>query len=360
MGGNDPLPKQVIIVGHSQVELPPGVRVTDWALERTKWQNPRLRCILYCLQALEVLDSSYFLLHCSEAQLRLSARRVADAARSVHDELAPLLVHASCIPALDEARRNALDELQDLEQTTLPALFGLSAPKRSWDDRARRQLATASGRLHGFLQGALGAFMAADPRSRHDADYFLSRRFARHVHETEMLYSSVCQIADLLKAFGPFGPRALVAFQVALEREADVFDTTHWKRVTEFIGELVEQLVPKMQALLVMPGIRFMETKALDHVCQGVLQKCAAVMELQRTAALLADRAGPAASGDLAANRSAVADYREVLARQTARLLGQLETLYGLLCDFVGPWQRNLERRRALMLLSSEASPDPS
>jgi len=121
MGDNEPLPKQVIVVGHSQVELPPGVTVTDWALERTRWQNPRIRCILHCLQALEVLDSSYFLLHCSEAQLRSSGRRVADVARRVHDELAPLLMHTSCIPALDEARRNALDELQDLEQTTLPA-----------------------------------------------------------------------------------------------------------------------------------------------------------------------------------------------------------------------------------------------
>ena len=39
------------------------------------------------------------------------------------------------------------------------------------------------GKLHGFLVDTLGEILAADPRSQHDVDYFLARKFPRDVEE---------------------------------------------------------------------------------------------------------------------------------------------------------------------------------
>jgi hypothetical protein len=45
-------PRQMIQVGNHQITLPEGVTVTDWALERVHWQNPRIRAFLGCIRLL--------------------------------------------------------------------------------------------------------------------------------------------------------------------------------------------------------------------------------------------------------------------------------------------------------------------
>jgi hypothetical protein len=209
----------------------------------------------------------------------------------------------------------------------------------------------ATGQLHGFLQETLGILLAADPRSRHDADYFLSRRFARHVREAEFLYGAVCEIATTLQTLGLFGPRAIESLRAELEAQAGLPDVSHWRPVREFVGEVLEKVVPKLQAILVMPGIRMVEARALDRICQALPLKCAVVTELQQAVTLFAKQ-GEGAKGD----GGPATEEQVVLTRRLSRFLGELAMLYSLLLDFAPPWQRNLERRRALML-AEESSP---
>ena len=57
-------------VGGYQVELPQGITVADWGLERVRVQNPSIRSYLGCIRLLEeVLDSNYAILHCSPERL---------------------------------------------------------------------------------------------------------------------------------------------------------------------------------------------------------------------------------------------------------------------------------------------------
>ena len=62
----------------------------------------------------------------------------------------------------------------------------------------RKLLCVSIGKIYAFLRDTFGEIVASDPRSRHDADYFLSRRFAQDIEESEWLYSSVYELHDLL------------------------------------------------------------------------------------------------------------------------------------------------------------------
>ena len=81
------------------VELPEGVSMARWSLERKRWQNPRLRSFLGCLRALdEVLESNFAILHCSPRRLLAMWTRVREISRALRMDVAPLLEPASCIP----------------------------------------------------------------------------------------------------------------------------------------------------------------------------------------------------------------------------------------------------------------------
>ena len=36
-------PKDRILLGDHQIKLPAGLTVTDWTIEKVRWQNPRIR-----------------------------------------------------------------------------------------------------------------------------------------------------------------------------------------------------------------------------------------------------------------------------------------------------------------------------
>ena len=40
-------------VAQQVVELPEGVSLAEWALEKVRWQNPRIRCLLGCIRLLD-------------------------------------------------------------------------------------------------------------------------------------------------------------------------------------------------------------------------------------------------------------------------------------------------------------------
>jgi len=101
-------PRQMIQVGNHQITLPEGVTVTDWALERVHWQNPRIRAFLGCIRLLEgVFESNYSLLHCSPERLLDIWGKVRQVSDLITHRIAPLLRSRSRIPSLEEARQSA-------------------------------------------------------------------------------------------------------------------------------------------------------------------------------------------------------------------------------------------------------------
>ena len=332
--------------------LPAGVTRADWSLERLRWQNPRLRCLLGCYQVLDrVFESNYAILHCSPQRLRRVCVQVRRVASTLNEELGRLLRTPSCVPKLEQARRTALLDLCVLEQGALTDVLQLPdlAPE-SDEEPVRKILCGAIGRMHCYVLDALGRLLAADPRSEHDPDYFLTRKFARDVEEAEWLVTSVARLETFL--MGPAGEHAhqLDRMSRRLAETRGLPSPDEWKPVTESLTKLVEGLTPQLKALLGMRGIRFAEIDLLEEHVSEIPARCRALpesftMATELLAQIAADRppTGDATSVDLGRAHEAAARALET----------QLGALLELLCDlqtFVPLWRQSIETRRALIL----------
>ena len=112
--------KHFVKVGRTQVELPPGVTTADWALERSKVQNPRIRSYLGCIRITEdVLDSNYAILHCSPVRLFKIWQQVRKVCRLIRSEIGPTLKEPSIFPELDAALRSAAVAFDELARTVI-------------------------------------------------------------------------------------------------------------------------------------------------------------------------------------------------------------------------------------------------
>src|SRR5260370_14005653 len=132
-------PRQMIQVGNHPITLPEGVTVTDWALERVHWQNPRIRAFLGCIRLLEgVFESNYALLHCSPERLLDIWAKVRQVSDLIGNRIAPLLRVRSRIPALEEARQSpelSLRLLSGQVLAPLPRFSPVAAPQQLAEGR---------------------------------------------------------------------------------------------------------------------------------------------------------------------------------------------------------------------------------
>ena len=181
--------RQFIQVGTHRVALPEGVSLTDWSLERVRIQNPRLRIFLTCIQQLEeVSDSNYAILHCSQTRLLEIWRKVREVSRLTQSKLEPTLNEHSWIPSLETARLNALNGYEMLNRTVLAVLEEYPQQVSTSElPEVRRLLCSSIRHIQAFLRDTFSELMAADPRSSHDADYYLSTRFPQEIEAAEGL-----------------------------------------------------------------------------------------------------------------------------------------------------------------------------
>lgn len=173
-----------IRVGEHKIPLPEGITLAEWSRERTYWQNPRLRAFLGCIRLLgSVMESNYAILHCSPERLLEIWRKVREVADLMLTQIGPLLDSPSALPGLEEARSHAEVSLTMLADTVLADLsrFPLDEVPADQMMEMRKLLCVSIGKMHAFLQDTFGQLVAGDPRSVHDADYFLSKRFPQEI-----------------------------------------------------------------------------------------------------------------------------------------------------------------------------------
>ena len=341
--------------GRVPTVLPEGVSAADWALERVRAQNPCIRTVLQCLHLLERVDSfNYFILHCSPDQLTRLRGRVERVIALFEREGLPCLREASCIPQLAAAREATAAAYEDLWRSGSEELGDGRPPAGSGiGSTARTALSRTIGQLHGMLEDAFGRLMAADPRSRHDAGYFLSQQFARHVTETETLYGLVFDLEAFLRGQGTVGTRAMSTLATTLIRGGTPPARAAWAPVVQFLRLVREELLPRLEALVVMQGIRFNEARVLDELGLRLRVLGEVILEQQTNLTEIAVRAGREVVSDAAAMGS-----RLILSQRLGSKLLDFEIQYRALREFVPTWLQNLETRRALMLLPPESAVD--
>ncbi len=347
--------QQMIRVGNQQVSLPEGVSLSQWSLEKYRWQNPRIRSLLGCVKLLEgVLESNYAILHCSPARLHEIWRQVLQVAHLIRSDLAALLTYPSVIPQLEEARQNIQASLTMLDSHLFQDLESFPAEGAVGDMIEERKLLCVSiGKLNAFLQDTFGELVAADPRSIHDADYFLSRRFPRDIEEAEWLYASVQDLRSYVREIEHVRYHRLTEVVSEIRRQLTLPDVDTWRSLEEFLGRLMEGLTIRLNEMLALRGIRFDEMEILDQYAEELPSKSKLVLELGKTGSKAIEfvRQGLGDSADeKSQNQRDLTELQAVLSRRIVALLGEIDRSLQDLWLFIPIWLQNIERRRALML----------
>ena len=354
-------PKQVIQVGHHQLSLPEGVTALDWALERINYQNPRIRAFLGCIRLLDgVLESNYAILHCSPERLLDIWQKVRQITDVIRNRIGPLLDMASRIPPLEEARQNAQSSLDLLERHVLREIDRFPeqvAPEQLME--IRKLLCVCIGQLHAFLQDTFGEVMAKDPRSLHDADYFLSKRFPKDIEEAEWLHATLLRLRAYLEKLDQVRPQHLTQPSDQMRREETLPTRQSWRGTKFFLEILLNGLTPKLKEILPLRGVRFYEMELLDRYAMELPTRCRIAIELHEMGSetVEAMKRTSATSGSSRSDREqGVRDLlacHAVLSRRVAVLLTDIEKLLQDLVAFVPLWLEAVEKRRALLLKKS-------
>ncbi len=347
--------RQLIQTADTLVPLPEGVSVSDWALERVRWQNPRLRAFLLCMRLLDgILDSNYAILHCSPQRLHEIWRRVLEISDVMRLELAPALAHPSRIPSLEEARRRAELALQIFSRTTLSDLERLPALLESEKVLDLRKLICISiGKLHGFIQDTFCEVIAADPRSLHDSDYFMSKRFPRDIEEAEWLHASVARLGAILQRMYNGRIDDLEQLKNRLRAERALTDGALWIGARDSLEHLASELTTVLKETLALRGIRFDEMEALDRYAYEIPTYCRLIFELDRAAHEVSDRLVEIARARPESVEPSIHELtasHAFFAQRISELLSELLSNLHDLAAFAPLWMKNLRMRRALFL----------
>lgn len=348
-------PKQVIQVGSQQVPLPEGVTALDWGLERVNYQNPRIRAFLGCIRMLDgVLESNYALLHCSPERLIDIWRKVRQIADLIRNRIGPLLEAPSKLPGLEAARQHAQMALELLERHVLREIDRFSddvQPDQLLE--VRKLLCVCTGQLHAFLQDTFGEIMSKDPRSSHDKDYFLSRRFPKDIEEAEWLHATLLRLRDYLDKLELVRPQHLTEPAGQMRREETLPSRQAWRGTKFFLEILLNGLTPKLKEILPLRGVRFYEMELLDRYATEIPTRCRMAIELHEMGSEAVDGIKGSAKRSREEKEQEVRDLltaHGVFSRRLAGLVHDVDKLLQDLVAFVPLWLEAVEKRRALLL----------
>jgi hypothetical protein len=341
--------------GRHEVELPEGVSAADWGLERVRVQNPRIRSYLGCIRLLEeVLDSNYAILNCSPERLLKIWRQVEQVCGLMRSELLPTLDEPSVVPSLDDARRHAQASFRVLAETVLTALERYDRPLRADQlPEVRKLLCVSIGKIHAFLRDTFGEIVANDPRSRHDADYFLSKRFAQDIEESEWLYSAVYELDELLDGMGKACSAELADSLPWMRRERMLPPEPEWEQIRKLLDILQGDLMPKLKEVLSLRGIRVDDMESLEAHASSISTDCRAAMEVYAVGRSVIEEVKGVGATTLDDREQRVKDLigcHRVLSARMVELLARLQVSLRDLATYIADSKAGIENRRALML----------
>jgi len=351
-------------VARYEVELPEGVTTADWGLERVRVQNPSIRSYLGCIRLLEeVLDSNYAILHCSPERLLKIWRQVDEVCRLMRSELRPTLEEPSVIPSLGEARSHAQDHFRLLAATVLAPIerYGPSLPVERLPE-ARKLLCVSIGKIYAFLRDTFGEIVASDPRSRHDADYFLSRRFAQDIEESEWLYASVYELDDLLEGLTKACSAEFEDLLARMREERMIPPQPAWEQTRKLLDNLLDDLMPKLKEVLSLRSVRVNDMETLNAHSSSISADCRSLLEVYAVGRGVIEElkriAGPTLD-EREKRVEALVSCHWVVSERMFELLSRLHAALRTLAEYIADSKVGIERRRSLMLAKDLAEYRP-
>jgi hypothetical protein len=274
----------------------------------------------------------------------------------VQSKITPLMERPSSLEELDEAVQNARDTLTFLEDEVFTQLDRFPArPEETEFEELRRTLCVSIGKLHGFLINTLGEILAADPRSQHDVDYFLARKFPRDVEESEWLQTSVYRLNTELEKLNARRYADLDAVIDDMTKSGQLPSSEEWDRLTAFLVALETDFARELKSIAGLRAIRIGELEVLQTHARDLPESCRVACELYDTAGAVLDKLTASLDGNhRPANSEMAADVERVLCSRITTCLRSIEDELRDLTTFIPLWLSNLDKRRALMLRPRE------
>jgi hypothetical protein len=337
------------------------MRPLEWPLEKVRWQNPRIRALLGSVRTLErVLESNFAILHCSPTRLLEIWDTVRTVCWVVQTEVTPLMEQPSALPDLHEAVRSARETLTFLDGEIFANIDRFpDRPEDDQFDELRRTLCITIGKLHGFLVDTLGKILAADPRSRHDVDYFLARKFPRDVEESEWLQTSVERLDSDLLRLNARRHDDLGSVIDAMAKSGQLPSPEEWQRLADFLETLEADFAPKLKTIAGLRAIRFSELEVLQAHARDLPESCRVVVELYVTAGVILETlTASLAEQDNKATRRVAVEVERVLCSRIITCLRVVENELRDLATFIPLWLSSIDKRRALMLRPNDDTGD--
>jgi hypothetical protein len=325
----------------------------EWTLEKLRWQNPRIRVLLGSVRSLDnVMESNFAILHCSPTRLLEIWDAVRTVCGVVKTKITPLMEQSSALPDLDEAVRNARETLNFLNSEVFAHLDRFpDRPEEHEFDELRKTLCITMGKLHGFLVDTLGEILAADPRSEHDVDYFLARKFPHDVEEAEWLQTSVQRLDNELVRLNARRHSELGSVIDTMARTGHLPSSQAWQGLAAYLEALKADVTPKLESIAGLRAIRFGELEVLQAHARNLPESCRVVGELHTLAGVILGTLTASLDREPGqANRRVVAAVEKVLCRRIITCLRVVEDELRDLATFVPLWISSIEKRRALML----------
>ena len=310
-----------------------------------------------------VLESNFAILHCSPTRLLEIWGTVRQVCHVLRTDVTRLVEQPSTLPDLDTAVRNAREKLTFLHSEVFVHIDRFpDRPEEHEFDDLRRTLCVAIGKLHSFLMDTLGEILATDPRSHHDVDYFLARRFPRDVEEAEWLLTSVRRLDFEIKYINTDRHEILGTVIDVMGRSDRLPSAETWQHLATYLDALENDFAPKLKGIVGLRGIRFDELEVLQAHAGELPESCRLVDELHATACVILGKLTDSLdrSDSQETRRVAMETVERALCARITKCLQVVEDELRDLSAFIPLWLRSVENRRALMLRPKDDAADDS
>jgi hypothetical protein len=189
---------------------------------------------------------------------------------AVLDEM--LVAADSRLRALQTALEAALAEVQQLREARVRPL--------------REHFCTLLGELRTFLQTSFAHIAAKDPRSTESSYHFFLREFSSEAHQAIVLLKEIRDLEVFITSLEcftvaglPLNPENLarilrVLFVEKEEEKKRIPSGEGWKVVSVFLEKLRTELVPRLQRVCALDGIRFEDKHFLSEWAMDLARNC--------------------------------------------------------------------------------------
>lgn len=208
-----------------------------------------------------------------------SFRQSAFFGRRQSSEIPERLVLAEMLDELEKGLRKILGKLTDAGTEVLRA-------REERVKRLRQHFCTLTGELRTFLQTAFAHIAAKDPRSTESSYHFFLREFSDEARQASVLLTEISQLEtfiDHLLRFDikgmPLTPDNLARILRVLFIDKDdekrrIPSGEGWNRIATFLGRLKDELVPRLQKVCALDGIRYEDKSFLSEWAMDLTRNC--------------------------------------------------------------------------------------